>query len=788
MILVGGLAIGIASSLLLGMFTWNELTYDNFHEKKDRIFLVGVHQKEGSNESYGGWTTPPTGPALKEFFPEIEESVRLCFWFDDVLVSKREKKHPENNIIAADSSIFNVFTIPFISGDPQTALTEPNSIVITEKIAHKYFGDENPLGQTLHFEHFFSACKITGVVKEMPDNSHFEMDILLSLSSLKSINFDFNHWKNHTFSTYVLLDQKAKSEDIEKRLPKFVQKNLDPFLMQRYKKSYREMYQEGDLYSLFLMPLKDVHLSTMLFENREGKSTLTYALGGISLIIILLVCINYTNLATVLTFSRIKEAGIRKATGSNRGSLFRQFIVESILIACIGLIIAIGLIEIGLPHFNNLTQKHLTFDYSNPLMLLGLIGFAITLGLASGIYPALTFSAFNPIRALKGHAVIKNKNSWIRNFLVITQFTICIAMVISTLTVYKQLTFMRNNDLGFSKDQILVIKRAVGLKENKTVFKNELLKNSGVVSVSYTETTPGRHFNGHGQHFEGTPIDEVQTIFPLVADEDIFQTLDLEFVAGKEFKDHGIQTPKAILNETAVNLLNVKDPLSQKIDRGTLGSESVDIIGVVRDFHFKSFHYTIEPLIIYSLDIENDPQHRASFILVKMNGGNISSTLEAIEATWKKFAPAYPLEYTFLDEDFDRLMERENTMTKVYSIFSFISISIACLGLLGLVSFFANKRTKEIGIRKIVGASFLNLAGILSRDFIKWIIISIILGSGLSWFFMNQWLQNFAYQTPLSWWLFPFTGMGVMVIALLTVSASLYKAATRNPVDTLRYE
>ncbi len=342
-ILVAGLAVGIASSLLLGIYTWNELTYDNFHEKKERIFLVGIREKEGENESEGGWTTPPTGPALQEFFPEIEASVRLCNWFEDVVVSKDDKKYSENNIIGADSSIFRVFTIPFVAGDPRTALREPNTIVITEKIARKYFGDQNALGQTLHFDQFFQECKITGIVKEFPSNSHFDMDILLSLSSLKTINFDFNHWQNHTFSTYVLLNQKSKPEDVERRLPQFVKKHLDPHLIQRYKKSYAEMYQNGDYYALFLMPLKEVHLSTMLFENREGKRTLTYALGIIGLIIIVLVGINYTNLATVLTFSRTKEAGIRKASGSRSESLFKQFLIESILIVFIGVFIALGI-------------------------------------------------------------------------------------------------------------------------------------------------------------------------------------------------------------------------------------------------------------------------------------------------------------------------------------------------------------------------------------------------------------------------------------------------------------
>lgn len=787
-ILVTGLAIGIASSLLLGIFTWNELTYDDFHEKKDRIFLVGVYEKEGANEGKGGWTTPPTGPALKEFFPEIEQSVRLCTWFDDVLVSKEEIQHPENHIVGADSSVFSVFTFPFISGDPQNALREPNSIVITETIAKKYFGNEDPIGQTLEFNHFFKSCQVTGVIKDLPDKSHFKADIFLSLSTLKAIDFNFNNWGDHTFSTYILINKKNRPSDIEGRLPQFVKESLDPYLRDRFKKTYDEIYKGGNKYSLFLVPLKDVHLSTLLFENREGKRTLIYALGIISIIILLMVTINYTNLATVLTFSRAKEVGIRKVTGSKSGALLKQFLIEAIVMALIGLFIALALVEVILPLFNRLTNQHLAFDYTDPFIIGGLLIFGIALGCASGLYPALKFSSFNPIRALKGNVVIKNKGSWVQNPLVIFQFTICVVMIVSTLVVYKQLTFMSNLNVGFDKDQILVIKRSGGLGNNKIAFKNQLLQDAGVLSVSYTETTPGRHFNGHSQHFAGTPPDEIHTIFPLVADEDIFETLDLKLISGSDFKTRGAKSGKAILNEAAVSMLNFENPLDQTIDRGTLGETNVEVIGVVKNFHFKSFHFAIEPLVIYPLDVENDSQHRATFILVKMKGENLPATLKNVERLWKARAPGYPFEYTFLDEDFNRLFEKENIMMQVYTIFSVISISIACLGLLGLASFMVNKRTKEIGIRKIVGASFLNIAAILSRDYFKWIMSAVVIGSSLSWYLMDKWLQNFAYATELNWWIFLIAGACIMLIAFFTVSWHLYKAARRNPVETLRYE
>jgi putative ABC transport system permease protein len=788
-ILTLGLATGIAASLLLGMYTWHELTYDNFHEKKDRIYLVAVDSKEGSEESKGGWTTPPTGPALQQYFPEIETTVRICNWFDDVVVSVGDKKHPESNILGADSTVFKVFTIPFIAGDPETALTAPNSIVLTRAMARKYFGERDPMGQSLHFDHFFGDCKVTGVVEDYPDNSHFDFGFLLSLSSLKTVRFDFTEsWTNHTFSTYVLLNPQASKNDLEKKMPQFVKAHLDPYFTKRYQKSYDEMYKGGDHYKLFLAPLSELHLGTLLLENQEGKQTLVYALGLIGAIILVLVCINYTNLATVLSFGRAREVGIRKVTGSRSDTLFTQFLTESVIIAFIGLFVGLGMVEFCLPFFNQLTKQSLILNYRDPIVAGGLILFTLMIGLLSGFYPALTFASFNPIRALKGFAGTTGNRPWLRNGLVIFQFTVCIVMIISTIVVYKQLTFMTNKNLGFAKDQILVIKRPEGLKENKTAFKNELMKKAGILNVSYTETTPGRGFNGHGQHFAGTPLTENPVIFPLVADEDILQTLDLQLVQGNPFKGQDVKRPKAILNETAVNMLGLKNPLEEKIDAGTMGKQEVDIIGVVKDFHFKSFHHKVEPLVIYSLDVENDPIHRVTYMLVKVNGQDTPATLKYIEDQWKKLAGNYPFEYSFLNEDFNRLFEKESTMAKVYTVFSAISIAISCLGLLGLTSFFATRRTKEIGIRKIVGASLTNITILLSRDFVKWLVISIIIGSAGAWYLMRQWLLNFAYQTEMSWWIFLLAGASIIIIAMFTVSWHLYQAASRNPVETLRYE
>lgn len=784
-ILVLGLAVGISTALLLGMYSWHELTYDSFHKQKDRIFLVGVYQKDANGESSSGWTTPPTGPALQEYFPEIESMTRLCFWFDDVMVSQKEQQHVEEKIVAADSSVFNLFTIPFIAGDPKTALTEPNSIVITASTAKKYFRNEEALGQTLFFEHFFHECKITGIVEDYPDNSHFDFDFILSLSSLKNIHFDFeNSWEDHTFSTYILLKENASIQDIETRLPKFAQTVLTPYYQKKFNKSFDELYAGDTQYKFFTTPLEEVHLSTLIFENREGKRALTYALVFLAATITVLVCINYTNLASVLSLSRRKEVGIRKTSGSKNNMVFRQFMVESMLVALISLLFSLGIVEIALPFFNSLTGQSLSLDYQNPYLIGSIVLFSITVGFLSGFYPAFVLSRFNPVQALKGNTGMEQR-SWFRNGLVVFQFTICIMMVISTLIVFKQLNFMTSKNVGFTKDQVLVIKRPGGLKDNRQAFKNELLKDKDIRSVSFTNTTPGRHFDGHTQHIEGNAPEAYATIFPMLADEDILETLDLEIVKGKTFKEKQTDKPCAILNEAAVKASHLENPLDERIDRGTLGNQSIEIIGVVKDFHFQSFYHNIEPLVIYTMD-END--YHAAYILVKINGKNIPGTIRSVENSWKKLSNGYLFEYSFLDQDFARLFEREQTTAKVYTIFSFIAIFIACLGLLGLASYFTNKRTKEIGIRKISGASVQQIALLLSRDFTKLIAASIIVGCFLSWYLMQQWLHNFAYQTTMSWWIFAASAGVVIFVAFLTISWHMFTAATRNPVEALRYE
>jgi putative ABC transport system permease protein len=787
LLLIAGFGVGLASSILLMMYTWDELTYDNFHEKKDRIFLVGVDQKEGETEEQSGWTTPPTGPAMQDFFPEVETFTRLCFWFDEVLVNKDDTQYIESNILGADSSIFDVFSITLLAGNPNTALTEPNTIVISETMARKYFGDKDPIGEVLRFEHFFSECRITGVAKDYPENSHFRFNMLLSMKSFKNIGFDFDEsWGNHTFSTYVLLNGHANKQAVEAKFPQFIKTYFEPYLLREYGMTYEEVYEEkGNYYRMFLAPLEDVHLSTLIFSNREGKKILAYALGLIGLIILLLVCINFINLATTLSTKRVKEIGIRKAAGSSRASLASQFLVESCLIVLAGMGVGILLIQLFLSHFNELAQKSLSLNYEDIKVWATLFIVALLIGLLAGLYPAIILSSYRPAQALKDAASAPGKQ-WLRSSLVVFQFTLCIFMLVATAAVYNQLSFMSSKNLGFNKEHVLLIERPHALGSNGQTFKNELLANPQIRGLSFVNAMPGSSFDGHSQHLTGWPADYQPVIFPLLGDDDILNVLDIQITEGRGFKKEDKDRRLAILNESAIRKLKIENPLDQKIDQGTLGHEEVSIIGIAKDFHFQSFHHFIEPLVIYRVDWEN--LRRANYALVKINAEEYASTIAFIENKWNQLSGGKLFDYTFLDQELQQNMERETIMAKVYTIFSLIAIFIACLGLLGLASFYAEKRQKEIGIRKVNGARVLEVMALLNKDFMKWVGLAFLIASPLAWYSMNSWLQNFAYKTELSWWIFALAGIVALVISLLTVSIHSWQAATKNPVKALKYE
>jgi putative ABC transport system permease protein len=785
-----GFAVGFACSLLLLLYTWHELTYDQFHVKNDQIYLVAVDGKAGDEEWQTGWTTPPLGPAMERYFPEVLNTARVCFWFEDggVMVQREDKQFMTDIIIGADSTIFNIFTIPFIQGDPKTALANPNSVVITRATAEKYFGDENPVGKTLNFDLWFRECQVTGVVEDYPEKSHFAFDIIVSLNTWHIVDFA-DSWYNHTFSTYALMHPEVDITSFEKKLPQFIKIHHEPYMKKQLNTTYDEYYSGGNHYKLFMVPIEDVHLSNLIFSHGEGKKLLTYAVGLIGVIIILLASMNYINLSTALSLNRAKEVGIRKTAGGSRQSLMVQFLTESVITTSIGLLIGLVIAESALPFFERLTGQSMQLSFFDLRVIPVLFLFALVIGFLSGIYPALVLTSFRPVHVLKGRRVAQGGKQWLRNGLIIFQFTACLVLIVTTTVVYNQLNFMTKKSLGFDANQVLVIKHAHKLGQKALTFKEELLGNAAVSSVSFTNTLPGRHFDGHSQHFAGDPPDVAHTIVPLIADKDILETLDLEVVFGQDFRTSGKTGPMALLNEAAVEQLKLENPLSKQIDSGTLGDETVPVVGIVQNFHFQSFHHDIEPLVIYHYDLRNGASPRqASYVLIELMSTDYHSVLNQAEQTWTSMTNSYPFEHTFLDADFARLFEREQTMAAIYTLFSAIAIIIASLGLLGLTSFYTSRRNKEIGIRKVIGASVASIITLLSAEFGKLVFSSLVIGIPTSWILMNRWLDSFAFRTNLDWWIFFVAGTLTIFIAMMTVTAQTVKAAYMNPSDTLRHE
>jgi len=786
-----GLSLGIACSVLIILYVYDELSYDNYHEKADRTYLVCRDSNNEHGESKSGWTTPPMLPVMMETYPEIETGTRLCLWYTEHIFTYEDKTFAEKFVIGADSTVFDVFDIPFIHGIPEGALSRPNTIVLTESTAKKYFGETNPIGKVLKRSGQVDY-EITGVVKDQPHNTHFYFDMMFSLFTHEQARVNDEGWFNHTYSSYLVLQEGFDPSDLEAKFDRFVRDHIGP-VMEAGSGVTIDWYEEqGYWYRFWLLPLKDVYLSQMINEDHNTKS-FVYVLGLIGLFILLLACINYMNLSTAMSINRSHEVGIRKVAGAFRSQLVVQYLGESILLSFIALCLGMLLVELAIPFYNDLTGKALNLDYfSNPLIIPGLLVFAILIGIISGLYPAIALSAFRPVVVLKGLILTRRgtSKSWFRNILVIFQFTICTVIIIGTLIVFKQLGYAQNKYLGFDKEQVLVINRAYGLRENYKLFKDELLKHPAIRSVAYGYNMPGIHHNQQGHHIKGRPDHDRPAMFVAWGDYDYIKTLGLEIVSGRNFNpEMPTDSFTAIVNEEMVRFCELKDPLGTQFDDTpwpAVDSINYRIIGVVKDFHYYSLHSKIEPWILYPL--RDDMWWYAFHVMIKFNTEEVHSIVELAEQNWQKFSERFPFEYTFLDENFKRQYDKDIKAKRMFTIFSVFAIVIACLGLLGLASFATNQRTKEVSIRKAMGSDNRSVILLFTKQFSKWVLISTIIAWPIAWYFMQKWLNNFAFRIKMPWHFFILAGLMTLAIALLTVIYHAWTASRKNPVDALRYE
>jgi len=790
-----GLAIGMASAILIMLFVNDELSYDNYHENGERIYRLERKGNFQGKDYHVAVTAHPMGPTLKEDFAEIEKSVRI--WPMGRMVKNRLNNFAEERIFFADQDVFQVFTFPMVNGDEISALVNPNSIVISQKMSDKYFGSENPLDKilTLQWNNETVDFKVTGVMEDIPQNSHFHADFFASYSSLDQLmgKENLSIWLSNSIYTYLLLKENTNTAELSLRFPAFIEK----YMGSDVRKFIGADADIAKLMQFHIRPVDEIYLYGRLPFDIEPGSDINrvYIFSAIAILIMIIAGINFMNLSTARSARRAKEVGMRKVAGANRSLLIRQFLGESLLLSLISLFIAIVLVETALPAFNSFTHKALSIHYfSNPTYPISFLVLVLFVGLFSGSYPAFFLSKFKPAVVLKSaqSTTAGTGSPTLRKTLVVIQFAISITLIIGTSVVMKQLNYMHNKKLGFNKEQVLVIpSQDRSIFEKFDLVKADFKKDPAVINVGGSTKIPGdRNYSDTVYKVEGANDDETVLLRHFAVEEEFIPTLGMDMAAGRNFSKEFTtdKTDGFIINEAGVKKFgwnSAEEAIGKSIGSpaslAPIVYEYRKIIGVVKDFHFKSLHNEIEPLLMYM-------RPNLYYVSIKIKPDNIGQTVKSIEKRWKAFSPNIPFEYFFLDDNFNKLYFAEQRTQIIFSSFAFLAIFIASLGLFGMASFTTEQRTKEIGVRKVMGASVTNIVILLSKELTKWVLIANIVAYPIGYWAMKQWLQNFNYHIDLGIGLFFGATIIALLIATLTVSFQAIKAATSNPVNALKYE
>ncbi|MGC4035813.1 MAG: ABC transporter permease [Chitinophagaceae bacterium] len=782
-----GLAAGLATCMLILLYVLDELSYDKYNKNSARIFRVNNEVKFGDNHFDLAVAPALMGSTMVRDFPEVEQYTRLR-WYGGFRVKKGKENLQEERVGYADSSFFDVFTIPVIAGNAKTALVEPHSLVITEKVAKKYFNTTDVVGKTMLINDT-GNYKVTAVIENIPTQSHFNFDIFVPMIEDNGSNGD--NWLSENWNTYVLLRKNADVTRLEPQLNGFIEKYTGPMLKSVLNQGMDEFKKNGGFVKASLTPLADIHLHSnkMAEIDGNGNAQFVYIFSAIALLILLIACVNFMNLSTARSSNRAKEVGVRKVLGSLKKNLVTQFLTESMLISVIALAFALLLAWLLIPYFNQLAGKDIhTKILFQPAMLLSWIGLIIVVGLLAGSYPAFFLSAFQPIDVLKGKLAGGFKRSWLRNSLVVFQFSISIILIFGTVVIYNQLNYIHTKDIGYDRNKVLIINNTSALGEQAATFRNELLQVSGVQNATMSGYLPVNYYRSNDAFFVSPTLDQ-KTAISLqnwFVDEKYVPTLGIKVLEGRNFsQDFLTDSTAIIINEAAAKFLATKDILNKKLynfkDVNLKSLNEWHIIGVIKNFNFSSLRDVITPLAL-KLGKDN------SNISVRINATNTNDVLERIKNKWQSMAASQPFNYSFMDEDFNRLYTTEQRTGKIFITFAILAILIASLGLFGLITYAAEQRVKEIGIRKVLGASVGNIAGMLSKDFLKLVLISSVISFPLAWWAMHTWLQDFAYRVSISWWVFAIAGILALFIALATISFQAIKAAMANPVKSLRTE
>jgi putative ABC transport system permease protein len=768
-----GLTVGMAACFLIFLYIKFELSYDSFHTKADRIYRVVSDIKtptEVINAGGPSWAAPPN---IKDEFAEVESFVRTTG--DNLLIRKGDVKFQEENALWADSSLFKIFDFKLLKGNPQTALKEPFSVVFSETSAKKYFGDKDPMGQTLLITGDGLPATVTGVMKDIPENSQIKADMVLSMTTItkqwnKSLD---SQWGNYGAQAYILLKPGTNAKNLQGKFPAFLER-----------RNGTEMKKSQMYATLLLEPLRDVYLRSTRNGSKTGNINNVYIFAIVAIFILLIACINFVNLTTARSAERAKEVGIRKVVGAAKTQLARQFIGESIIICLIAFMLAVLLSAIFLPSFNQLAGKTISdgiFEHGQYVFYLFLA--AIGIGLLAGIYPAFVLSSFKPVIVLKGRFATGNRGILLRKGLVVAQFSISVALIIGTIVVYNQMNYMRSRDLGFSKDQMMVMD--TNGDPGKEAFRQAITGIPAVKATAMSSSVPGSGNPGAYSEIENKKGElQIANLDLYYVDFDYINLFKIKMAAGRPFsKDFMTDTTQAmILNEAAVKMFGYSSPQQAIGRRFKQWGREGKIIGVTKDFHFRALQEPIKPL---SMRIEPGGSNLVS---VNIAAANLPATIAAIENKWKTLIPNRPFSYFFLDEYFNKQYRGEEKFGKLFLNFAILAIFISCLGLLGLASYSTMQRTKEIGIRKVMGASVKGIINLLSKEFLTLVVLSFFIAMPVAWYFMHAWLKDFAYRTDISWWVFVLAGILALLIAITTVSFQAIKAAIANPVKSLRTE
>jgi len=783
---ISGLAVGLAAALLIAVFVRHELSFDRFHTRKDRVFRVGVQRGRGAGAFRGAFTAPPMAAALESEFPEIECVVRMSPWRSNSLISADDRRFIENGLLYADRGFFDMFSFEFILGDPERALADPRCVVLTRSAARRYFGTENPLGRQLRFEDREQDFLVTGLIEDAPALSHFRFTMIASLTSTKASRS--TSWGSHCYFTYLLLREGATARGLEAKFPAFVRKYYGARMAAETGRTVDEYFdREENHYAHFLEPLTAIHLNTQVADpvSIKGNPALLTVLSAVALLILALAVINFMNLSTARFSLRSREVGVRKVLGSSRKQLIRQFLVESGLLSLIALFLSLLLFGLALPAFSRLAEREISFSLPQVLGAFPLLlGFALAVGILAGAYPAFFLSSLRPILAVQGAAVSPGRRTLgLRRVLVVAQFVVTASVMFGTFVIGRQVRFLRSRPLGFDKQHVLVIHRAsrIGL-DRADSFKRELLRHPAVRVVSHTDALPGRHFEPNGHRVAGRPLDREYVLQTMCADDDFADLIGLEMVEGRYFSPElRSDADEVVINQTAARRLGFDHPLGERFYKTPKTFRT--IVGVARDFHFFSLHHEIMPMSIRRWN-----GSRWFYTAVRLHPGPVQEPLRFVEKIWKNFTGGEPFEYSFLDADFDALYHRERRAGRIFGTFAGLAVFIAGLGLFGLVSFAAEQRTREIGIRKVLGASPARIVGLLGREILLLVSMALAVSLPPAAYFMHRWLRNFAFRTGITAPLFAQTVLAVLLVALAAVVWRAVRAAAVPPADALRRE